>query len=244
MLEDQSRADQVLRELGADILHGHYGPGKRLPSERDLAARFQINRGAVREALKKLEQLGVVAIRPGGARVVPLEQATLEIIGPMLDLYELPDPGLVEQLLEVHLELMSLAVRMAAERGSDEQLTRVRGLLRRIADPAADDREYNSEMHDLSQLLVEASHNLVLRLIHNGLKTQFIGRLLRAGVSLRPRGPEFRSLAHNLDAALAKRRSAAASRTARKLIKLSREQILKVLEREHSRTHPAVGGRG
>ena len=37
-----------------DILSGHYRVGERLPSERDLAVRFEANRGAVREAMKQL----------------------------------------------------------------------------------------------------------------------------------------------------------------------------------------------
>ncbi|NCF80731.1 MAG: GntR family transcriptional regulator [Proteobacteria bacterium] len=32
----------------SEILRGQYRPGERLPSERDLAARFEANRGPVR----------------------------------------------------------------------------------------------------------------------------------------------------------------------------------------------------
>ena len=61
-----SKHDQIAEELILDVLTGSYRPGERLPSERDLAARFEANRGAVREAMKKLEQIGLAEISPGG----------------------------------------------------------------------------------------------------------------------------------------------------------------------------------
>ena len=49
--------DQIAGSLIQDILSGQYRVSERLPSERDLATRFDANRGAVREAMKKLEQM-------------------------------------------------------------------------------------------------------------------------------------------------------------------------------------------
>ncbi len=59
-------SERISAELRDEILRGRYRPGERLPSERDLAQRFEVHRGAVREALKKLEQLGLAKIEAGG----------------------------------------------------------------------------------------------------------------------------------------------------------------------------------
>ena len=56
-----TRHEEISDALARDILRGRYRVGERLPSERDLAARFGANRGAAREAVKKLEQMGIVA---------------------------------------------------------------------------------------------------------------------------------------------------------------------------------------
>ena len=56
----QSKAEDIFGVLRSEILIGQYRSGERLPSERDLAARFESNRGLIREAIKKLEQLGIV----------------------------------------------------------------------------------------------------------------------------------------------------------------------------------------
>jgi len=56
-----------------------------LPSERELSERLGVNRASAREALKKLEQLGIISIRRGGgARVLPLEEAGLGALSHML----------------------------------------------------------------------------------------------------------------------------------------------------------------
>jgi DNA-binding FadR family transcriptional regulator len=95
-----TRSDEIAAILRDDILRGHYRAGERLPSERDLSARFDTSRGAVREAFKRLEQLGIATVQPGGARVVPIDQCTLDVLGPLLDLDDMPDPKLVDEVMQ------------------------------------------------------------------------------------------------------------------------------------------------
>ena len=59
-------AVQLRALIGTDGL----GPGERLPSELVLAARFGVARGSVREALKVLEQEGLVDVRHGAGSFV------------------------------------------------------------------------------------------------------------------------------------------------------------------------------
>jgi GntR family transcriptional regulator, transcriptional repressor for pyruvate dehydrogenase complex len=58
---------QIHARLRAEILSGRYEPGDALPSERRLSEELEANRHAVREALKRLQQAGLVAISQGGA---------------------------------------------------------------------------------------------------------------------------------------------------------------------------------
>ena len=62
--------ESIAAQLRNDILDGTYKAGERLPAERDLASRLGVNRGSVREALKKLEQMGLVVIRRGDGATV------------------------------------------------------------------------------------------------------------------------------------------------------------------------------
>ena len=104
-----AKHNQIANHLIADILDGSYRVGERLPSERDLAARFQANRGAVREAMKTLQQIGLADIQPGGARVQRRDQASLDVIGHILGRGDLPDREVVDQILVVINNLLILA---------------------------------------------------------------------------------------------------------------------------------------
>ena len=67
---------QIADQLRALILGGEYAVGTRLPAERDLAARLEVSRPSVREALIALEVEGFVEVRPGsGVHVIAREPA-------------------------------------------------------------------------------------------------------------------------------------------------------------------------
>ena len=69
-VQRRSVSDEVFAELRDAILTGRFQPGDTLPPERELAASFAVNRHAVREALKRLQEAGFVQIVHGGATTV------------------------------------------------------------------------------------------------------------------------------------------------------------------------------
>jgi GntR family transcriptional repressor for pyruvate dehydrogenase complex len=176
-MQTPSRSAAIAAELRDDILRGQYRRGERLPSERDLAERFSVHRSAVREALKSLEQLGLADIRPGGARVAPIEEASLDVVEHLLRLEEPPDPAIVDQVLEVMCGLFSMAARLCAERANDEQREAIHALLAEIARPEFDAYERIQLVHQLGDVFVEASGNMVLKLVRRGVRTQFIEQM-------------------------------------------------------------------
>ena len=121
-----TRHVEIAETLTEEILRGRYRTGDRLPSERDLAARFDANRGAVREAIKKLEQLGLADVQPGGARVMAVEDASLEVLGHLMTLNDIPDVELVEQMMEVMGSLMRLAARRVVDNADDDEIAHAR----------------------------------------------------------------------------------------------------------------------
>jgi GntR family transcriptional repressor for pyruvate dehydrogenase complex len=69
-VENTSLPDKVFAQLTGEIVNGRYRPGASLPSERTLSGVFAVNRHVVREALGRLEQLGLVRIVQGGGTKV------------------------------------------------------------------------------------------------------------------------------------------------------------------------------
>jgi GntR family transcriptional repressor for pyruvate dehydrogenase complex len=173
-MQSHSRSQQITAELRDEILRGRFRSGERLPSERDLAERFGVNRGSVREALKKLEQLGLTDIQPGGARVTPIEEASLDVIEYLLELDDPPDPMLVDQVLEVFSGLFGITVRLGTERANDEQREAILTAIEVLADPALGHADYFERFHSIGDLFLDAAGNMVLKLVRRGLHTHLL----------------------------------------------------------------------
>ena len=172
-----TRTNAIATVLRDEILAGQYRSGERLPSERDLSERFSASRGAVREALKQLEQLGIASIQHGGARVVAIEECTLDVLGPLIDLHEIPDPKLVDEVMQMIGVLMREAAVAALEKASDEQLREAQHIIDGILEAGAAPIQQFEGFRRLGQFYVEVADHLVLRLMINGLRTSFLARI-------------------------------------------------------------------
>jgi DNA-binding FadR family transcriptional regulator len=228
-----TKSPAVAHRLRDEILQGRYRAGDRLPSERELVRQLGVHRGAIREGLRALAQLRLIEIKPGGARVRPLHEASLDVIGPLLDLQDPPDPELVEQVLEVHHALFATAVRLTLERCDDETLRRARDLLARIAE-ASDEAAYFKAEEPLVGLMVDACGNLPLRLARRALTAQFWSRLQTAGLGLKTPRKLLGPLVRELDEAFETRNAEKGSRLVDSLMRVHRERIVRELERAHA----------
>ncbi len=237
-----STPDSIVVRLRDAILRGEVQPGERLESERRLAETLGVGRGSVREALKQLDQLGLVDIRHGGgARVRPVEDASLDVLHHLLRLEGGPGVELVTQLLEVHEILMASAVEMAVRNATEAEVERARELLHALADPGLADDAYRSALDELAQLISKASRNLVLRLVRNGLRSVFAEpgpREGRATHGHRPDRSVVAPLAHRISDALRDRDAQQAQEGVRLLLRAHREQLLKRMERQALENEP------
>lgn len=194
----ESRAATIAQQLRGQILGGKYEAGERLPSERDLAARTGANRSSVREALKQLQQQGMIEIkRGGGARVVPMERTGLGVLQHLLAV-DAPDPAIVQQWMDVWRLVLSGSARLAVERATDTEKQRAAVLLAKLRRPSIDDEEFLAASDELTELVSMASRNTVLQMVRNGLVGSFDKRRdLRR--QMRPRGRGFSTLLREIE---------------------------------------------
>jgi GntR family transcriptional repressor for pyruvate dehydrogenase complex len=120
MSSSNTISHEIADTLRDEVLRQRYRCGDRFPSERDLAARFDASRGAVREALSQLEQLGLIRTQPGGARVQSLNAASLAVLGPLMALDDHPDPLLVDQFLQTFSVLIAMTTKNAVTAASPQ----------------------------------------------------------------------------------------------------------------------------
>jgi len=232
-----SKVEEITAILRTEILRGQYRPGERLPSERDLSARFETNRGAIREAVKKLEQLGIIEVTPGGVRILPVEEATLEVLGYLLELGEVQRPKLIGQMLDVLGAMTSLSIRSALAKATDTDIRDITGIVDALIKAhEKDDGSVHEVWMQLSEKLISIHRNLILRLVANGLRAQFIGQVQPELEPERVRNPGSQHLAELLDAIREQDGEAAASAVIRHFQALKRE--LFALEDSQSATTP------
>ena len=124
--------EQAAEQIAARIREGVWSPGDRLPSERDLALQLGISRGSTREALRILEAMGWLEIRPGDGTIVRDRTAKPSASdGAGADLLA----GLtveIGDLWEVRKLIVPGAAALAAERGSPDELATIEGVLTRM----------------------------------------------------------------------------------------------------------------
>ncbi len=234
-----SKHEEIADALTRDILLGQYRVGERLPSERDLSARFDANRGAVREAMKKLEQLGITNIQPGGARVNPLKEASLDVIGCLLDLGDLPDRVLVDQILVVINALTQTAAISAAKRLSEEELLELRERMRPIQTEKLEDDAYFEAQTEMFEAMMTASGNLPVQIIARSLLQQFGPRMTALRDYVDRDSETHAVLARQLDAALAARDLDAIRKRHSEIAEFHRERMQKAFDAFEAAHQPA-----
>jgi GntR family transcriptional repressor for pyruvate dehydrogenase complex len=163
------RADGVFQQLRSRILGGALARGERLPNERDLADTFEVNRTSVREAVQRLEFLGLVEVRHGLGTFVKgvSDSSSLEVIEALLRDPRTVTLDLLHQILEFRRHITIQVVELAARHGTDEQLERARVLLAREREEGMNPaRALNLDV-EFNRLLGEATGNLMYQLVSN-----------------------------------------------------------------------------
>ncbi len=226
--------EKIAGSLIQDILSGRYRVEERLPSERDLASRFDANRGAVREAMKKLEQIGLAEIQPGGARVKDMHEASLDVLGHLLTHDHLPDPLLIDQILVVINSLMRLATEQTLELASDQEIEHIRTLAKPLYAEDLDEASHTLARIELFQSIMLTNRNLPLQLISRTLFDQFARSLGALNEVMMIDKEAYGVFAKQLDQALAKRDVPAVQATFSALSDLHRQTMMHAFEAARS----------
>jgi len=167
-----TRSGEIHRALRTRILDGTYGPETALPSERALSEELGASRHAVREALKRLQQAGLISISQGGSTRVRdwRRHGGLDLMLALGAEGEAPPEslGLVRSLFEMRASVGADAARLAARRA--DATVRAELPARAAALAATDDPAARTAIYDVIwDTIIDASDNLAYRLSLNTL---------------------------------------------------------------------------
>jgi DNA-binding FadR family transcriptional regulator len=172
----RSLSDAVFEQLREQIVSGAMASGSPLPAERLLCEALGVNRSSVREALRRLQQAGLLAVRHGGTSQVLdyRESAGLDLLEALLvtpagDF----DPHVIRSVLQMRSAIAPDAVRLAATRGRAGLADRLDAI---VAEMRKADRDL-PRLQDLAlkfwEAIVSASENVAYRLAYNSLRRTY-----------------------------------------------------------------------
>ncbi len=165
-------ASVIVEELANEIIRGGFPEGEVLPTEPVLCEQFGFSRTVIREALKMLEERGLVRVEQGrGTTVQPRDMWNL--LDPLvlrIALVHDHDLTLLDDLVEVRMLLEREMASAAASRLTAEELDTLRRTINEM-EGAYDDydhfRIYDQRFH---ALVMKASGNAIgltiVRVIH------------------------------------------------------------------------------
>jgi GntR family transcriptional repressor for pyruvate dehydrogenase complex len=230
------KADGVFEDLQRRILSGELEPGERLVPERELAVAYGTNRNTLREAVRRLEEKGLVRARQGQGVTVQdwRENGTLELLLPWLEggVDAAERVAVLEDLLEARAHTMALVVSRAARAAGPEDVSRLRELALRQADAFARGDLAALAQGDLAWLdaLVDAAHSLTMRWIANTF-LRIYRRVLDRFPSLWIAEPGYPETLEALVAAIARRDEDLAREALRDFFARTDETLLDLVRR-------------
>ena len=164
----QSKITQkIIDQIRAAILEGKLSPGDKLPSEKEMVALFQVSKQTLREAMRALEQMGMIDVRKGVGGGAFIVEVDIEVTKESLANYLYFKKMTIENLSQFRKLIEPYAAQKAAEHISSIELEKLKALnnsarenlRRRNADAARED-EYNFHRY-----LAELTHNPLIILM-------------------------------------------------------------------------------
>ncbi len=164
----------MFEQLTGEILARAYPAGSAIPSERELSEVLGVNRHVVREAVKRLEQVGLLKGTQGG-RTVVLDYRRTAGLDLLALVAERADPSetllpLLAAAIEMRAGIGSDLARLCAERAGSEVREQLVELAGRLGETSSLDAEALLELdRSFWQTMLDGAGNLAYQLAFNSL---------------------------------------------------------------------------
>lgn len=155
----ESTAIRVERQIKEALLDGHFVAGDFLGSESDLTQQFGVSRLPIREALGRLEALGVVDIRTGAGGGARIAQGNPERFSEALAI-QLKLIGVrEEEIFDALLTVETAVAGFAAQAATPEDLVALEAALEKAEGLVGTQQEFTQASMTFRNVVARASHN-------------------------------------------------------------------------------------
>lgn len=171
-VQRQSLSESVYRQLERKIVARELAPGDELPAERELCEMLGVNRGAVREALKRLQQAGLIAVRQGGAsRVLDFHaEGGLDLLPTLIvDSEGNLNAGVARSILGMRAAMAPDIAAQAASKGGPKLAGELEGVIRKMRASQDDVPALQEHALEYWKVLVNGGGGIAFRLAFNSM---------------------------------------------------------------------------
>jgi len=169
-------ATAVATELVGRIVRGEHAPGAPLPPEPALCSTFSVSRTVVREAVKMLQEKGLVQVRQGsGTMVTPT--TTWNLLDELVLGATIAEEGgleVLDDLVVTRRLLESDMAHVAARLATDDVVDGLRRLVDQMDDLVGDHLAYADHDRAFHDLVMQASGNRIARAVVRALERQVV----------------------------------------------------------------------
>lgn len=159
--------EEIVEQIEQAILTGALRPNDRLPSERDMLARFGVSRPTIREALRVLQSRGLISIRhgdPGGPTITA--DPGYGVTSVLTALHRAEQIGLAD-VIELRMVIESMAAAQAVK-ATPDRIAAIRAAFEGIA-ASTDWEEMKQQDVLFHRRVAEATGNPLTALIVEAL---------------------------------------------------------------------------
>jgi GntR family transcriptional repressor for pyruvate dehydrogenase complex len=172
----RSAAGGAYEQLLETLVAGEFGPGEALPAERTLTEVLGINRQAVREALQRLAQAGLIRISQGEpTRALDYRRSGgLDLLPHLLVRSDgTPDVEVGRAVMEMRACIGIDVARRAAQRVAPEAAAEIVAVALNYREAKGDPDALVPLDLDLWDRLVDAADNIAYRLAFNSMRVAY-----------------------------------------------------------------------
>ena len=188
VIESISVVDAIEAHIKGVIMSGALKPGEQLPSERDLQKQLGVSRLPLREALARLQALGLIRIHHGKGAFVEHKVSRSAMSDVLITFFPNQNAERLRELVEARSFLESELTALATVRAAPADLDKLDQLAKAEAGVEADPEALADADYAFHHEIARISGNTFLSLMHAAVGPHVRSFLVAYGQNEKDRG--------------------------------------------------------